>query len=103
MCALGSPPADSHAAGDPQAARLYRGAGRARRLARKARGMRPQKPPTADAPGVMRTRGWADYALLDSGDGRKLERYGPYTVVRPEPQCLWTPSLSQETWAGAGA
>ncbi len=35
------------------------------------------------------TRGWSDYALLDSGEGRKLERYGPHTVVRPEPQCLW--------------
>jgi 23S rRNA (cytosine1962-C5)-methyltransferase len=49
------------------------------------------RPIVADAPGVMRTEGWADYALLDSGGGRKLERYGPYTVIRPEPQCLWTP------------
>lgn len=49
------------------------------------------RPIVADAPGVMRTEGWADYALLDSGNGRKLERYGPYTVIRPEPQCLWTP------------
>jgi 23S rRNA (cytosine1962-C5)-methyltransferase len=37
------------------------------------------------------TRDWADYALLDSGHGRKLERYGRYTVVRPEPQCVWEP------------
>ena len=50
-------------------------------------------PPTiADAPGVMRTEGWADYALLDSGDGRKLERYGPYRVIRPEPQAMWAPA-----------
>jgi len=49
------------------------------------------RPIVADAPGLMRTEGWADYALLDSGNGRKLERYGPYTVIRPEPQCLWTP------------
>ncbi|MFN3582836.1 class I SAM-dependent methyltransferase [Phenylobacterium sp.] len=49
------------------------------------------RPIVADAPGVMRTEGWADYALLDSGGGRKLERYGSYTVIRPEPQCLWTP------------
>lgn len=52
---------------------------------------------------VMRTRGWGDYALLDSGSGRKLERYGPYTVVRPEPQCLWTPRLPESAWAGADA
>ena len=49
------------------------------------------RPILAPAPSVMRTTGWADYALLDSGDGRKLERYGPYTVVRPEPQCFWSP------------
>ncbi|WP_411286686.1 class I SAM-dependent methyltransferase [Phenylobacterium sp.] len=60
-------------------------------------------PKVAAAPGVMRTTGWADYALLDSGAGRKLERYGPYTVVRPEPQCLWTPSLAAEAWEAADA
>jgi 23S rRNA (cytosine1962-C5)-methyltransferase len=51
----------------------------------------------------MRTTGWADYALLDSGNGRKLERYGPYTVVRPEPQCLWTPRLPTSAWDAADA
>ena len=50
-------------------------------------------PIIADTPALMRTTGWADYALVDSGGGRKLERYGPYHVVRPEPQCLWTPRL----------
>jgi 23S rRNA (cytosine1962-C5)-methyltransferase len=60
-------------------------------------------PSVAEAPGVMRTQGWADYALVDSGDGRKLERYGPYTVVRPEPQCLWRPALPAEAWAQADA
>jgi 23S rRNA (cytosine1962-C5)-methyltransferase len=51
----------------------------------------------------MRTHGWGDYALLDSGDGRKLERYGPYTVVRPEPQCLWAPRLPAARWEAADA
>ncbi len=61
-------------------------------------------PPTvAAAPGVMRTEGWADYALLDSGGGRKLERYGPYRVVRPEPQALWAPSLPAQVWEAADA
>ncbi len=32
---------------------------------------------------------WDDFALLDSGGGRKLERYGKVTVVRPEPQAMW--------------
>ena len=49
-------------------------------------------PPVLSAtPETLVTRGWADYALLDSGDGKKLERYGRYTVVRPEPQCWWSP------------
>ena len=48
-------------------------------------------PRLSDTAETLRTTGWADYALLDSGDGRKLERYGPHTVVRPEPQCFWSP------------
>jgi 23S rRNA (cytosine1962-C5)-methyltransferase len=35
---------------------------------------------------------WEDWGLIDSGDGRKLERYGPVTVVRPEPQAMWAPA-----------
>ncbi len=35
---------------------------------------------------------WPDYGLLDSGNGRKLERYGPYRFIRPEPQALWSPA-----------
>lgn len=57
------------------------------------------RPAIADQPSVMRTRGWDDYALLDSGGGRKLERYGRFRVVRPEPQCLWTPRLDEGAWA----
>lgn len=41
---------------------------------------------------------WQDYQLLDSGAGRKLERFGPYIVARPEPQALWNPSLSEQQW-----
>ena len=33
---------------------------------------------------------WADYELLDSGGGAKLERFGSYSFVRPEPQAYWT-------------
>jgi len=39
---------------------------------------------------------WADYGLLDSGHGRKLERYGRYRVIRPEPQAMWAPA--QADW-----
>ncbi len=65
--------------------------------------MNGSAPIIADAPEMMRTQGWADYALLDSGDGRKLERYGPYRVVRPEPQCLWRPALPASVWDEADA
>jgi 23S rRNA (cytosine1962-C5)-methyltransferase len=46
---------------------------------------------------------WKDYELLDSGDGLKLERFGPYTFVRPEVQALWTRSLPAAAWDSAHA
>ena len=39
---------------------------------------------------------WDDWGLIDCGNGRKLERYGPYKVVRPDPQAMWAPAA--ETW-----
>jgi 23S rRNA (cytosine1962-C5)-methyltransferase len=39
---------------------------------------------------------WTDYALLDSGDGLKLERFGKYVFVRPEAQAMWKRSLDVE-------
>jgi 23S rRNA (cytosine1962-C5)-methyltransferase len=44
-----------------------------------------------------------DYALLDSGDMRKLERVGSYTLVRPAPQAVWRPQLPAAVWAAADA
>lgn len=55
------------------------------------------------APQILRSSGWADYALLDSGEGRKLERYGAVTVVRPEPQCWWPQRAPGALWTGADA
>lgn len=46
---------------------------------------------------------WRTYELLDSGDGKKLERYGPYIVTRPENQALWKPALPAEAWKKAQA
>lgn len=43
---------------------------------------------------------WADYGLLDSGDGRKLERYGSYRFIRPEPQAMWAPATADWTADG---
>lgn len=33
--------------------------------------------------------GWKDYALLDAGEGNKLERWGEITLLRPDPQAVW--------------
>ncbi|UAJ11825.1 class I SAM-dependent methyltransferase [Glacieibacterium megasporae] len=41
---------------------------------------------------ILTAEPWADYGLVDSGHGRKLERYGPYRFIRPEPQALWSPA-----------
>ena len=46
------------------------------------------------------TEPWGDYGLMDCGHGRKLERYGPYSFIRPEPQAMWAPAL--EEWDADG-
>ena len=52
---------------------------------------------------LLTTTGPAGYALLDSGAGRKLERFGTVVVDRPEAQALWRPRLPQAEWAKAHA
>ena len=37
---------------------------------------------------------WDDWGLIDCGNGQKLERYGGFRVVRPEPQAMWAPAKS---------
>jgi 23S rRNA (cytosine1962-C5)-methyltransferase len=54
-------------------------------------------------PLVLETAGLDEYALLDSGGGRKLERFGPLTLDRPEEQALWTPRLPRADWERADA
>ena len=47
---------------------------------------------------VIHPNNWADYSLIDSGNGKKLEKFGPYTFSRPEPQAIWTPRLKAKVW-----
>lgn len=54
----------------------------------------------APQPVVMECEGWDAYRLLDSGAGRKYEAFGPYAFIRPEPQAMWQPRLSQ--WPAVG-
>jgi 23S rRNA (cytosine1962-C5)-methyltransferase len=52
---------------------------------------------------VLATPGFAGYRLVDSGAGRKLERFGDVLVDRPEPQALWQPALESAEWRRAHA
>jgi 23S rRNA (cytosine1962-C5)-methyltransferase len=46
---------------------------------------------------------WKDYALLDSGNGQRLERYGRQILIRPETEAIWAPALPDSAWQGAHA
>lgn len=52
---------------------------------------------------VLSPSPWPEYELLDTGDEKKLERFGAYRLVRPEPQAIWTPTLAEREWARADA
>ncbi|GIU66812.1 class I SAM-dependent methyltransferase [Candidatus Phycosocius spiralis] len=47
---------------------------------------------------VLVAEDWTDYALIDSGNGQKLERFGPYLFVRPDSQALWPKRLPDQEW-----
>ena len=47
---------------------------------------------------ILSPTSFQDYELIDSGRGEKLERFGKYTLIRPEPQALWSPSLPEQEW-----
>ena len=46
---------------------------------------------------------WTEYELVDSGAGRKLERFGGFTLIRPEPQAKWAATLPTRQWETADA
>lgn len=45
-------------------------------------------------PGIF----WKDYELVDSGDGEKMERFGNYYMIRPEPKALWGKTMPAGEW-----
>lgn len=47
---------------------------------------------------LLSPNNWKDYELIDSGNFEKLERFGPYITIRPEPQAVWDKKLSQKEW-----
>jgi 23S rRNA (cytosine1962-C5)-methyltransferase len=52
---------------------------------------------------ILYPTGWSEYALIDSGDGEKLEKIGGYTVIRPDPRIIWSKSAPADFWGGADA
>lgn len=79
---------------EPIAIKATDGGGRARHA-----GPRPAE----NVPVILETAPGPSYALLDSGNGRKLEQYGPYIIERPEGQAIWLPALPAAQWSGADA
>ena len=56
-------------------------------------------------PSLIIADGWRDYQLLDCGEGMKQEKWGPHTLVRPDPQIIWprhgaAPGQPWEQWDG---
>ncbi len=50
---------------------------------------------------LLSSPGWEDYELVDSGNGAKLERFGPYTFARPDHQAVWRPAKTEKVWGAA--
>jgi 23S rRNA (cytosine1962-C5)-methyltransferase len=52
---------------------------------------------------IISTPGWDEYSLLDSGEGYRLEQFGKFRIIRPDPQCIWKKNLNQKEWDIADA
>ena len=46
---------------------------------------------------------WNDYRLIDTSNGEKLEKWGKYTLVRPDPQVIWQSKKEHYAWKNADA
>ena len=46
---------------------------------------------------------WTDYEVIDTSDGEKLERWGKYTLIRPDPQVIWKTDKKHQLWRRADA
>lgn len=47
--------------------------------------------------------GWKDYEVVDCSEGEKLERWGNYTLVRPDPQVIWNTPKKNSGWKNRNA
>lgn len=56
-----------------------------------------------DNPIIVKQSEWKDYELIDSGDGKKLEKFGSIILERPCQEAIWSKSQSLEKWMEANA
>lgn len=47
---------------------------------------------------TLKAEGWKDYELIDCGGFEKMERFGKYILIRPEPQAIWNKRLPEQEW-----
>ena len=47
------------------------------------------------------SQNWKDYELLDTSDGERLERWGEYILIRPDPQIIWKNAAAHPMWKHA--
>lgn len=48
---------------------------------------------------LLTPQNWVDYELIDCGNEKKIERFGEFITIRPEPQALWNKQLSEKEWS----
>ena len=47
---------------------------------------------------MWKSDNWKDYEIIDTSDGEKLERWGKYVLVRPDPQVIWSTPKENPLW-----
>jgi len=52
---------------------------------------------------MLIAKDWLDYTLIDCADGQKLEKWGDFTLIRPDPQVIWQEKTNENEWKKADA
>lgn len=52
---------------------------------------------------IRAAKGWRDYELMDASDGERLERWGEFYLIRPDPQIIWRTEKQNSKWTDADA
>lgn len=64
---------------------------------------RPRRSKMDSEAGMFTADGWTDYEILDASGGEKLERWGRFLLVRPDPQVIWNTERRDVRWGKANA